>query len=426
MNTSTPRTEIADGVYFSAVTDSRFKLNLIRVFFMAPLSEENNAAYTLFPAVISKSNVNFTDYTKLNNKLSSLYSATLHDYSDAMGDTHTFGISAMMIDNAFALENEKIIEEMTEILVDCLFNPVLENGVFPESTVELEKQTAIDSIEAELNDKIVYARIKACETIYKGEPAALHPFGTVEQMKDITPESLYRAYKNALENCRVEIVCAGSNDFAGVKEKFAEAFSSVKRNYTDNISSDFSKLKESVSEVTEKYPVSQSKLVMGFKSDYKNEDAMTVMSMIYGGTTTSKLFMNVREKMSLCYYCSAGYRKLKGMMLVNSGVENANIEKAKCEIIKQLDDIKNGVFTDEDIEHAMVSAENGLKSSNDSLSSIITWQMQNIYNCRNITPQEKIERIRAVTREQIIEAAKSVSLDTVYVLTSDGKEIADE
>ena len=107
-------------------------------------------------------------------------------------------------------------------------------------------------------------------------------------------------------------------------------------------------------------------------------------------------------------------------------ISYANIEKAKCEIIKQLDDIKNGVFTDEDIEHAMVSAENGLKSSNDSLSSIITWQMQNIYHCRNITPQEKIERIRAVTREQIIEAAKSVSLDTVYVLTSDGKEIADE
>lgn len=426
MNRATERTEIADGVFFTAITDKRFKLNRVSVTFLTQLDEKTNAANALFPTIISKSNSRYNNYTKLNNKLSALYAASISDSNDSFGDTLLTGVTAFGIDDAFALDGEKITDEITDILIDCLFSPVLENGFFPASTVELEKQTAIDAIEAELNDKIAYARNKAIEAIFAGEPAALRPFGTVDEVRAITAESVYKAYKNALEKYRVEIVCVGSNDFVSVKDKLAAAFAGVKRSCSEKCSSEYSALKTEPTVVTEKLAVSQSKLVLGFKSDCHDKNVMAIMAMIYGGTPSSKLFTNVREKMSLCYYCSSRYNHLKGMMLVNSGVENANIDRAKTEILRQLDDIKNGDFTDEEIEYAKVAWENGLKAINDGLSSIHSWEMSNIYEGTDISPSEKIAQMRTITREQIIDAAKSVSLDTVYILTSNGEESGED
>lgn len=413
------RHEIGKNIYFSRITDPRFKLNLISVRFLAPVSEEAAPENAVVSRILTKSCRKYPTFAALNNKLSALYAARIDANVSKCGDAQSIGITVSCIDNKYALENEKVNEEATDILISCLFDPLLENGVFPEKTVSLEKQSLIDDIEAELNDKRTYASQKAAEIMYEGEPAAIRPLGSIEQARRITPESAYNAYKRMLNNCRAEIICVGCSDFEGSRKKLTEAFMSLDRKEIFACGSKASPLKDTVAEVTEKLAVTQSKMVLGFKTDCENIPALQMMSAIYGGTTSSKLFLNVREKLSLCYYCWSSINRIKGSMAVTIGVENENIEKAKNEILAQLEAMKNGDFSDEDIEYARMYRKNHLKTFNDSLSSLEAWYFTGIYNDDIKTPEQAITEDDKVTREQIIQAARSVKLDTVYILTSE-------
>lgn len=412
------RRQIADGVYFSKITDERYKKNIISVRFFETADDATATDNVIVPNILSKSSGRYPTYKQLQNKLSVLYAASVSGVSTMVHDLHCNGLSAYYLDDVYALSGEKMTEEITDILIDCLFNPVLENGVFPEKTVALEKQTVIDEIEALINDKRAYAADKAVEIMCKGEPAAVKSKGTVERAKALTPADAYAAYERLLHNTHCEILCVGCNDFSVVEEKMKEAFSKISRTGINEYSIKKSPIKESTEEVVEKMSVTQSKMVIGFKSHLEDTAALIMLQKIYGGTTTSKLFMNVREKMSLCYYCSASYNPEKGLIPVQCGVENANIEKAREEIIRQLDEIKNGNFTDEDITFAEMSVKNSYKSVNDSASGVLGWYFNRIIIDDIITPEEAVEKYIGISRERIIAAAKSLVLDTVYILTS--------
>ena len=426
MSNNINRTEIAKGVYFTAICDKRFKMNKITVNFMAQLDEKTVALNAIVPSILSKCSKTYPTLTILNNKLSSLYAARLSDTVGKLGDTQYMGLSVTSIDDAYALDNEKITDEALDILLDCLFNPVLENGIFSEKTTALEKQMLIDDIQADLNDKRSYAVQKGAEIAFKGEPAALSQDGTVELAEKITAKSAYEAYLNMLKNCRVEIICVGCNDFMGAKDKLSKAFSKIERAKTAPCGSTVSKPKNSAETQIDKLSVTQSKMVMIMKSDLKNPSALRIMSRVYGGTTTSKLFMNVREKLSLCYYCWSRYNEKKGAMLIDCGIENSNIEKAKAEIIAQFEDMKKGNFSDDDVLYAKLNSQNTLKTIGDSLGAIAGWYLSAIYMNDIKSPEEVMEEDMAVTREQIIEAANSMKLDTVYILTSNVEGEANE
>ena len=416
------RREIGKDIYFSRITDPRFKLNLISVRFLAPISEETASENAVVSRILTKSCRKYPSFAILNNKLSSLYAARLGCHLSKLGDAQSIGITVSCIDNKYALENENVNEEAADILIDCLFDPLLENGVFTEKTTSLERQSLIDDIEAELNDKQAYASHKAEEIMFKGEPAAVRSLGSVKHAKLITAKSAYNAYQRLLTHCRIEIICVGCSDFEASQKKLTEAFARLNRDEIFPCGSKYSPLKDAEELVTEKLSVTQSKLVLGFKTDCRNIPALQIMSAIYGGTTTSKLFLNVREKMSLCYYCWSSVSRIKGSLTVASGVENENLETAKNEIIAQLEAVKNGDFTDEDIEYAKMYRRNHLKTFNDSISSMEAWYFTGIYNDDIKTPEEAVEEDEKVTRKEIIEAAKSVKLDSVYILTSDDKE----
>ena len=255
------------------------------------------------------------------------------------------------------------------------------------------------------------------KTICKGEPASVCSYGTVEKAKLITPNSAYKAYRRMLETMPCEIICTGCSDFEGVAEKFAAAFEKVGRHDIENTTIALSPVKTQTEEVTERLTVNQSKLVLGFKSHSDDDAALVLLQKIFGGTTSSKLFRNVREKMSLCYYCSAARNDLKGIMLVNSGVENENIEKTKEAVIDQLEEIKNGNFTNEDINFAEMAIKNDFKSVADSAGNVSNWYFDCIRKNDIVTPEEKLGRYLGVSKERIIAAAKSMVLDSVYVLT---------
>lgn len=417
MNNIINRRKIADGVYFSSITDKRYKKNLISVAFSTQLSEDTATENVIVPVLLTKCNSKLPTYKAFNNKMSRLYASGIGGTAGRQYDLQTISFGAYYLDDIYALSGEKMTGIMTDILIDCLTSPVTENGVFSEKFVELEKKTVIDNIETAINDKRSYAIERAMKTICKGEPASVCSYGTVEKAKLITPDSAYKAYRRMLETMPCEIICTGCSDFEGVAEKFAAAFEKAGRHDIENTTIALSPVKTQTEEVTERLTVNQSKLVLGFKSHSDDDAALVLLQKIFGGTTSSKLFRNVREKMSLCYYCSAARNDLKGIMLVNSGVENENIEKTKEAVIDQLEDIKNGNFTNEDINFAEMAIKNDFKSVADSAGNVSNWYFDCIRKNDIVTPEEKLGRYLGVSKERIIAAAKSMVLDSVYVLT---------
>lgn len=417
MNNIINRRKIADGVYFSSITDKRYKKNLISVAFSTQLSEDTATENVIVPVLLTKCNSKLPTYKAFNNKMSRLYASGIGGTAGRQYDLQTISFGAYYLDDIYALSGEKMTGIMTDILIDCLTSPVTENGVFSEKFVELEKKTVIDNIETAINDKRSYAIERAMKTICKGEPASVCSYGTVEKAKLITPDSAYKAYRRMLETMPCEIICTGCSDFEGVAEKFAAAFEKAGRHDIENTTIALSPVKTQTEEVTERLTVNQSKLVLGFKSHSDDDAALVLLQKIFGGTTSSKLFRNVREKMSLCYYCSAARNDLKGIMLVNSGVENENIEKTKEAVIDQLEEIKNGNFTNEDINFAEMAIKNNFKSVADSAGNVSNWYFDCIRKNDIVTPEEKLGRYLGVSKERIIAAAKSMVLDSVYVLT---------
>lgn len=417
MNNIINRRKIADGVYFSSITDKRYKKNLISVAFSTQLSEDTATENVIVPVLLTKCNSKLPTYKAFNNKMSRLYASGIGGTAGRQYDLQTISFGAYYLDDIYALSGEKMTGIMTDILIDCLTSPVTENGVFSEKFVELEKKTVIDNIETAINDKRSYAIERAMKTICKGEPASVCSYGTVEKAKLITPDSAYKAYRRMLETMPCEIICTGCSDFEGVAEKFAAAFEKAGRHDIENTTIALSPVKTQTEEVTERLTVNQSKLVLGFKSHSDDDAALVLLQKIFGGTTSSKLFRNVREKMSLCYYCSAARNDLKGIMLVNSGVENENIEKTKEAVIDQLEEIKNGNFTNEDINFAEMAIKNDFKSVADSAGNVSNWYFDCIRKNDIVTPEEKLVRYLGVSKERIIAAAKSMVLDSVYVLT---------
>ena len=417
MNNIINRRKIADGVYFSSITDKRYKKNLISVAFSTQLSEDTATENVIVPVLLTKCNSKLPTYKAFNNKMSRLYASGIGGTAGRQYDLQTISFGAYYLDDIYALSGEKMTGIMTDILIECLTSPVTENGVFSEKFVELEKKTVIDNIETAINDKRSYAIERAMKTICKGEPASVCSYGTVEKAKLITPDSAYKAYRRMLETMPCEIICTGCSDFDGVAEKFAAAFEKAGRHDIENTTIALSPVKTQTEEVTERLTVNQSKLVLGFKSHSDDDAALVLLQKIFGGTTSSKLFRNVREKMSLCYYCSAARNDLKGIMLVNSGVENENIEKTKEAVIDQLEEIKNGNFTNEDINFAEMAIKNDFKSVADSAGNVSNWYFDCIRKNDIVTPEEKLGRYLGVSKERIIAAAKSMVLDSVYVLT---------
>lgn len=417
------REEIAEGIFFSQFRNSLFKSNQVDVSFIDRLSGEKAALNAFFPLVLSRTSADYPTMRALNRKLSALYSAGIWDHVTKWGDLQRFGLCATAIDDSFAIEHEKILAELVQTLCGCLFRPVLENGVFPEKNFEVIKQILTDMNNAEINDKALYAYRRGTEETYRGEPAAVNTYGENEEIQKITPRSAYEAYTEALRTKNIEILCVGKGDFSEIKEIFREEFRKIGREPLPRPKNRPSYLKGEPITVVQPMEVAQSKLYLALKADIKNRHAARVMCDLFGGNVTSKLFTIVREKLSLCYYCSSSVDTEKGTMTVESGVEEENVEKAKEEILRQLGELQNGNFTDEELQKLKTMYENACGAYYDTINNVSNWYTARILENDIESPEEWLKKLLSVTREEIVEAARSFRLDTTYVLSA-GKENA--
>ena len=426
------REVIADGVAFSAIIDPKIKNSVLKIKFVTELSEEAAPLNSMAAMLIGSTNNKIKTYSEMSDKLNALYGSSLYTDTSKAGDCQIITFSADCIHNRFALEGEDILSEMLDIAQDCIFNPNVTDGEFDNTEFELKKRELIESIYSEINNKRGYAHMQANKYIFRDEPCAFSLYGTVENAEKITPKQVYDSYCTLLKTAVIEIYFVSSEKNDSVKERFSEAFSVLERTPQEPKIRTVSPLKTEVCNASDKIEMKQTKVIMAFKTKSDNKTACTLASRILGGTTFSKLFTNVREKMSLCYYCSSSYVYSKGTMLVDSGVENENTEKLTAEVVNQLDAVKNGDFTDEELLNTKLYLVNSVRSVNDSPSQIVAWYFNN-YCCGeklSLTPDEHIEKLMAVTREEVTEAANSFELDTVYVMealeSSESQEEDDE
>ncbi|MBR6385693.1 MAG: insulinase family protein [Ruminococcus sp.] len=412
------RTEISDKIGFSSVTDPKFKTNLLTVRFITSLDSKTVSANTLGVSILSDANSKFKTIAEMSKKLSSLYGAGISSFSKKRGDLQILGFTASWINGRYAFDGEDLDAEMAQITRDCLFSPNAENGEFDSEIFKIAKKDLLDRIDAELNNKRGYALSRAEELAFKGEPAEVSCTGKRENAEKVTPADAYRAYQNILKTSQIEIIYVSSEENNTLKEMFAEEFAKIERQPREYVFASKSPLKSDVETLSEELDVRQCKMVMTFKTDSDDKFAISMLSMIYGATPVSKLFMNVREKMSLCYYCASRFSAIKNVVAVDSGVEKSNIEKAKAEILNQLDEIIKGNITDEEMQSALLSLDNAYNSIGDTPSSYSNWYFERFCDGKIVTPQEHFKNYPEVTKARIIQAASSLKLDSIYYMLS--------
>lgn len=412
---------ISNGVDGLFIANDRFNTTLLSFNFYMPLKKETVANNALLPFVLTTCSDKYPDFLKLNYKLSKLYGARLEASCEKTGDFQLLKVSVSVINDAFALDGENLVNEACELLLSLIFEPkVSETGFFDED-LSREKRKAIEHIRGEISEKRIYAKNRMIEEMYKGESYGIPKCGTESDVNAISGESLYNAWTNLLKSAYIRVNVVSSVLPNGLFDKIKDRFSSIERSdITDCYVITRTKPAQSVNTVTEKMDVSQGKLVMGFSSEVNesrgNSLALMVMTDIFGGGPYSRLFTNVREKMSLCYYCSASSVRNKGLVTVDSGVEYQNFDKAQKEILNQLDIVKKDGFSDFEFESSIKSITDSLNTYNDSQSSIDTWYSLRVFDREVISPEELAQKLVGIKRSDIVEAAKGVKLHTVYRL----------
>lgn len=413
------RKQLVDGVFFSSVKDSRFKTMKITANLIVPLSAETASANALLCGVLSRSCKAYPDFTKLSKKLSSLYGADLNVSVRKTGDRQVLSLSASGLDDRYALLGESIARELSLLLCSVIFEPNLENNSFVESEVEQERRQLLDLIDSEFNDKRIYANSQLVKNMCANEVFGIKRYGTAEKIKEVTPSSLYDTWQNLLRTAIFEIMYIGDSPSEKAEEVFSNAFAEINRTPAE-VTTEIVRSVDKIKRVSEEMDLSQSKLVIGFRTACavpdKEVNATRLMCAILGGTASSKLFCNVREKQSLCYYCASRYNRHKGILTVDSGVEGENIEKAEQGILKEIADMKKGEITDFEIEATKMAVINSFYSSNDTVSGIESWYSSQLFDDSFKSIEELSEEINSVTKEEIVKAAQKLTLDTVYVL----------
>lgn len=423
MKISYKREKIADGIHFNSIRNASLKTNSIIVNLISPLSEATASLNAAASYVITDSSKEYPTLVAISSKLEELYGAGLKGAVLRSGDNQVISIISSCINDRFTFDKEHITEELAKVTLGCILEPHLDEDGFYAPDFALKKQELLDDIDAAINEKRSYALQRAGKVIYRGEPAAVSVKGDRESAEKITGTSSYEQYKKLLKTAQIEVFFVGADEPNGIKNSICESFAKLDRDHSGDHTTKRSAVKASPEEFTDELEVAQCKMVLAFKSENADRRAVKLMNAVFGATPFSKLFLNVREKMSLCYYCSSNYNDFKGVITVDSGVEKANIEKAKAEIIRQFELMQNGEFDEKEINEARLAVINSLRSVNDSASGLVSWYMSQIFLGTELSPEDEIALLEKVTKEDIVAAAKSFKLDTVYVLK--GKESAE-
>ena len=410
---------LKEGIKFHEIQTNKFKTNLLAVFLSLPLTRDTVTKNALITAVLRRGTQTMPNQEIISRKLEEMYGSSFDCGIEKTGDTHTIKFYLEAINDEFLIEKENLLEESFKILFDIIFNPLVENGKLKEEYVNGEKENLKQIIEGKIDNKGAYALERCVEEMYKNKAYGLYKYGYIEDLEKITAEDLYNYYKEMISKCKIDIFVSGNlpqNTIEMVEkneniQKLNDRKIELKDEEKDKTQ------KEKV--ITESMEITQGKLVIGMdvNSNIENLSYITMCyNTILGGGANSKMFQNVREKASLAYTAGSNYLKRKQNIFIRAGIEIENYDKGVQIIKEQLNDMKNGKFTQTDIENAknliIATIENIEEEQDTEISYYFGQELSN----SQISVQEYIEKIKSVTKEQIVEVANNTSINTIYFL----------
>lgn len=416
--------EIKEGIKLHMVKTDNFKTNLYAVFIATPLKRENATLDALLTAVLRRGTKTMQSQNIISKKLEEMYGASFDCGIEKTGDNHILKFYLEAISEEFLPEKEELEQKCIDILLDIIFNPLIENNGFKEEYVKGEKQNIKQIIEGKIDNKARYSLDRCIEEMFKGQPYGLYKYGYVEDLTNITPQSLYEYYKKLISECKIDIFCSGKIDTEKTKtiikqnEKIQKLQARKPQYIINNEQTEENEVKEEQT-VEEHMQVNQGKLVMGLSVNSTQENTRfttSVYNAILGGGANSKLFQNVREKESLAYTASSNYVRQKNSIFIRCGIEIENYEKALNTIKQQLQDMKAGKFSEKDIENAKNLIVESIKSIPSEQDTEITYYYGQELSDTFMTLEEYIKKINTQSKEKLVELANKVNINTIYFL----------
>lgn len=429
----TVRKEILPGVWLTALENDKFKTGCLSISLLTQLDRETAAMNALIPYVLRRGSRNHTDMQALATELDGLYGSYIEPVVRKIGEIQCIGFLASFADDKYLPDGSGVFESIANLCGEILLAPCTKGGLLLPEYVDSEKEKLLDSIRSRLNDKRSWALHRLIEQMCCYEPFAVSRLGTEDTAENIYYQKLTKHYRSLIMTCPIEIFYCGSLGADTVAEKLSDAFSGMPRGEIDyDIGTDIrmNAVEESVREFNDELSVTQGKLVMGYRLGDCMEDpdiaALYVFNAVFGGCVTSKLFMNVREKLSLCYYASSLVDLHKGLMIVSSGVDFDKFGAAKDEICAQLEVIRRGEVTDDELLAAKKSVASDLRATLDSQYNLEGFYLANTIDGLDFDPEELAEAVECVELQAVVDIANSVVGDAVYYLRGNGEEGSDE
>jgi len=414
--------EIKKGIKLNILQTNKFKTNLIAIMLTTKLDRENVTKNALIPAVLKRGTKTLKTQEEINKKLEEMYGASLDCGLDKTGDNQVLKFYIESVSDEFLAENsENMLKESLENLLEFVLNPYLENDGFKKEYVEQEKENLKQIIEGKIDNKARYSLDRCIEEMYKNRPYGLYKYGYIDDMASINEKNLYEYYQKLINTCKIDIFVSGIIDekIEDIVKNNENIKKLQEREPEYNKPEIIAKKSEKENDIQESMEVTQGKLIIGMDLDVDNEDLrydIMIYNSIFGGSANSKLFQNVREKASLAYTASSSYYRFKNNIFINCGIEIKNYEKA-LEIIKQqIEDMKNGDFTEEEVENAKKGIIASIKTIDDEQDTEITYFFSQELSKNKCDIEQYMEKISGVTKENVVDIANKVSINTVYFL----------
>lgn len=414
--------EIKKGIEFHELNTNKFKTNLVAVFLTTELTRENVTKNALISTILRRGSKNMPSQEEISKQMEEMYGASFDCGLDKIGDNQVLKFYMETINDDFIpQQKEKILKTTLEKILEIVFNPYIENGEFKKEYVEQEKNTIKQRVEGKIDNKARYALNRCIEEMYKDEPYGLYKFGYVEDLDAIDGKNLYEYYQELIKNCKIDILVSGilPDDIEELIKENENIKNLQEREPKYVMPKLATKNTEKENVVTESMEVTQGKLVLGLdiklEDDKQKYDALLYNSIL-GGTPNSKMFQNVREKAHLAYAASSSYIRQKNNIFINCGIEISNYEKALEIVKKQIEDMKKGDFTEEDIENAKKGIISTIDLIDDEQDTGITYYFGQELSNNKISPEEYKEIVQKVQKDDIVKIANSVSINTIYFL----------
>ena len=429
----TVRTEIMPGVWLTAIKTNKFKTSCMSINLLTQLERETASMNAVIPYVLRRGTSMHPDMESIAEELDSMYGACVEPVVRRIGEIQCIGFYSSFADDKYIPDGTSVAEKLAGLLGEILLSPNTKGGLFLPKYVESEKDKLLELIRSRINEKLGYSVQRLLEQMCCYEDFAVPKFGTEDTAENIYYQKLTKHYRNLISTCPVEIFYCGSMDNEKIADILRDALCGMPRgeiNYDIGTDIRMNAVEDKVREFGDSMSVTQGKLVIGYRLGECMEDpdlaAIYAFNAVYGGCVTSKLFMNVREKLSLAYFASSVTDTHKGIMMVYSGIDFDKLDDAKSEIFAQLEDVKNGVVTEDELNAAKSSVSSSLRACMDSQGELEGFYLANALDGLEFDPMELAELVDGVSLDDVVAIANSVQCDAVYFLDSNGEEGEEE